>query len=140
MKAATHRPAKEVVAHLIVCENTDWLPRARIMLSDKTDRTLERIDMTADFAIARDNSTETLLTEFKMLRERSITALKGFNLQENDFEKSAFHPLILEVNLRQLIAAWVTHDLSHLAQISRVMAQQYKGEVGTFKEFLKIIK
>lgn len=132
--------AKEVVAHLIVCEKTDWLPRARIMLSGKEEKILEPIDMTAHFEMAKTTSLGTLLAEFKMLRENGITELKGFNLQGTDFNKSAFHPKILEVTLQQLIAAWVAHDLSHLAQISRILARQYKTEVGTFSEFLKILR
>lgn len=132
--------AKEVVAHLIVCEKTDWLPRARIMLSGKEDKILEPIDMTAHFEMARITSLENLLSEFTILRENGITELQGFNLQGTDFDKSAFHPKILEVTLQQLIAAWVAHDLSHLAQISRVLARQYKTEVGTFRDFLKILE
>jgi len=92
--------AKEVVAHLIVCENTDWMPRARIMLSEEENKTLERIDMTVHFEIAKSNSLETLLNVFKTLRENSIAELKNFNLQDADFAKSAFHPQIFEVNLQ----------------------------------------
>lgn len=132
--------AKEVVAHLIFCENTDWMPRVRIMLSDNANKTLERIDMTAHFEIAKSNSLETLLNEFKTLRENSIAELKNFNLQNADYTKSAFHPKIFEVNLQQLIATWVTHDLSHITQIARVLAKQYKNEVGAFAAYLKILK
>lgn len=132
--------AKEVVAHLIVCENTNWIPRARIMLSNNANKTLERIDMTVQFEIAENNSLETLLNEFTTLRESSIAELKGFNLQNADYIKSAFHPQIFEVNLQQLIATWVTHDLSHITQVSRVLAKQYRNEVGPFKEYLKILK
>ncbi|MCY1546265.1 hypothetical protein D9M68_822540 [compost metagenome] len=129
-----------MVAHLIVCENTDWMPRARIMLSDNTTKTLDRIDMKAHFEMAKSNSLETLLNEFKTLRESSILELKNFNLQNADYTKSAFHPQICEVNLQQLIATWVTHDLSHITQIARVLAKQYKDEVGAFAAYLKILK
>jgi pterin-4a-carbinolamine dehydratase len=81
-----------------------------------------------------------LLHDFKILREESVTALKNLNLQQDDFTKTAFHPKIFEVNLQQLIATWVTHDLSHLTQIARIMAQQYKSEVGPFEAYLKILK
>jgi len=132
--------AKEVVAHLIVCENTDWLPRAKIILSDQTDKTLEGIDMTAHFELARKNSLETLLNEFKTERENSLAALNNFHLQPKDFTKTAIHPQIHEVNLQQLLSTWVVHDLSHIAQVTRVMAKQYRNEVGPFKAFLKILQ
>ncbi len=132
--------AKEVVAHLIVCEATNWLARVKIILSDDANKNLEPMDMNTHFELAKNNPLETLLHHFKTLREESVAALKNFNLQHDDFTKSAFHPKIFEVNLQQLIATWVTHDLSHLTQISRIMAQQYKSEVGPFKAYLKILK
>ena len=132
--------AKEVVAHLIVCEKTNWLVRAKIILSNTANKNLELIEMTSHFELAKNNSLETLLKEFKMQREQSVIALKNFNLQNEDYTKSAFHPEIFEVNLQQLIATWVTHDLSHLTQISRIMAKQYKDEVGSFEAYLKILK
>ncbi|WP_114788849.1 DinB family protein [Niabella yanshanensis] len=132
--------AKEVVAHLIICEQTNWLARAKIILSDDANKNLEPIDMTTHFELAKNHSLETLLHMFKTLREESVAALKNFNLQLEDFTKHAFHPKIFEVNLQQLIATWVTHDLSHLTQISRIMAQQYKNEVGPFEAYLKILK
>ncbi|MGN7786870.1 DinB family protein [Niabella sp. 22666] len=132
--------AKEVVAHLIICEKTNWLVRAKIMLSNDANKNLEPIDMATHFELAKNNSLETLLHDFKILREESVAALKNFNLQQDDFIKTAFHPKIFEVNLQQLIATWVTHDLSHLTQISRTMAQQYKSEVGPFAAYLKILK
>jgi hypothetical protein len=101
---------------------------------------LVRIDLTTHFEIAKNNSLDELLTEFKTLRENSIKELKGFNLKNTDYKKTAFHPHIFEVNLQQLIATWVTHDLSHIAQVSRILAQQFKKEVGPFKEYLKILK
>lgn len=132
--------AKEVVAHLIICEKTNWLTRAKIILSNDANKNLEPIDMTTHFELAKNSMLETLLHDFKILREESVAALKYFNLQHDDFTKTAFHPKIFEVTLQQLIATWVTHDLSHLTQISRIMAQQYKSEVGPFEAYLKILK
>lgn len=124
---------KEVIAHLIVCEETDWLPRARIILSDNKEKNLAPIDMTAHFAIAKNNSLQDLLTQFKELRKSGIEEIKAHNLQEYDFLKTAQHPVIGQVTLRDLIAAWVTHDLTHIAQMVRVMAKQNKNLVGNFK-------
>jgi len=132
--------AKEVVAHLIVCEQTDWLPRAKIILSDNQDKTFAPIDMLAHFDLAKNNSMKDLIKEFKRLRETGINEIKGLNLQKTDLNKTAIHPKVGELNLQQLIAAWAIHDLTHIAQIARIMAKQNKENVGVFATFLTILK
>jgi hypothetical protein len=132
--------AKQVVAHLIVCEETNWLPRAKIMLFDNTNKTLEPISMTSHFDIAVRHTLDTLLHDFQTLRKNGIVELKSYHLKDSDFIKSAFHPEIHEVNLQQLISTWVIHDLTHINQISRVLAKQYKNEVGSFKKYLKLLQ
>lgn len=131
--------AKEVVAHLIVCEETDWLPRAKIILSNHQDKTFTPIDMVAHFEIAKNKPLKDLISDFKRLRENGINEIKAFSLQETDLKKTAIHPKLGEVNLQQLIATWVTHDLTHIAQISRIMAKQNKENVGAFVTFLNIL-
>lgn len=132
--------AKEVVAHLIVCEETNWLVRASIILSDSQDKTFVPIDMTTHVEMAQNNSLQDLIKKFRELRESSMKEIKAFNLQETNLKKTAIHPKLGEVNLKQLIATWVTHDLTHIAQISRVMAKQNKDNVGPFATFLSILK
>ena len=132
--------AKEVVAHLIVCEETNWLSRTRVILYDSVDKIFVPIDMALHFKIADTNMLPDLIDQFKNLRESSLSEIKGFNLQEEDFLKIAIHPKIGEVSLQELISAWVTHDLTHIAQISRVIAKQNIGLVGGFSEYLKILK
>lgn len=131
--------AKEVVAHLIVCEETDWLPRAKIILSNHQDKTFTPIDMVAHFEIAKNKPLKDLISDFKRLRENGTNEIKAFSLQETDLKKAAIHPKLGEVNLQQLIATWVTHDLTHIAQISRIMAKQNKENVGAFVTFLNIL-
>ena len=80
-----------------------------------------------------------MINEFTGLREQSIEELKGFNLTDQDLEKTAQHPTLGEVKLRQLLSTWTAHDLCHIAQISRVMAKQYKENVGPFIKFLRFI-
>jgi len=41
--------------------------------------------------------------------------------------------------LRQLLAAWVVHDLTHIHQISRVMAKQYNEAVGPWTQFMGVL-
>jgi hypothetical protein len=49
------------------------------------------------------------------------------------------HPSLGRVTLRQLLAAWVAHDLGHVAQVARVMAKQYRDEVGPWVPFLPVL-
>ena len=43
------------------------------------------------------------------------------------------------VTLAQLLATWAVHDLGHLAQVSRVMAKQWREEVGPWRAYLPIL-
>lgn len=131
--------SKEVVAHLVVIEETDWLPRIRIVLTEGVQKTFAPVDMQAHFAIAQNNSMQELLDQFARLRKQSIEEFKGFNLQASDLLKTGLHPVIGEVTLQQLLATWVTHDLSHIAQVARVLAWQHKTDVGGFKKYLRIL-
>ena len=62
------------------------------------------------------------------------------NISAKDLSLEGIHPELGKVTLKQLLATWATHDLGHLAQISRVMAKQYKGEVGPWIEYMGILK
>ena len=37
------------------------------------------------------------------------------------------------------LATWVTHDLSHVGQVARVMARQYAEAVGPWRAYLSIL-
>ena len=39
----------------------------------------------------------------------------------------------------QLLAAWVAHDLGHVAQAARAMAKQYREAVGPWRAYLPIL-
>jgi hypothetical protein len=49
------------------------------------------------------------------------------------------HPSLGPVTLRQLLATWVAHDLGHVAQVARVMAKQYRDQVGPWVEYLPVL-
>ena len=83
---------------------------------------------------------QQLLDEFKLLREQNIAKLRSIKITEEDLPKKGIHPAFAEVTLSQLLATWVVHDLNHIAQISRVMAKQYKEAVGPWVEYLKILR
>jgi uncharacterized damage-inducible protein DinB len=132
--------AKEVVAHLIICERTNWMVRIKIILSSDPQQKIVPIDMSAHFDLSKNNLMHDLLKQFVLERNKSIKELKKLNLVDEDFKKHAIHPTLGQIYLDQLIATWVTHDLSHIAQIARILAKQNAKNVGAFSTFLKILK
>ena len=130
----------DVIGHLIHGEKTDWIPRVEIILSERSEKTFEPFDRFAQLEAGEKKSLEQLLDELAMVRSQSIERLRAMNITENDLKKTGIHPAFGEVTLLELISTWVVHDLDHIAQISRVMAKQYKTEVGPWKEYLKILQ
>ncbi len=131
--------AFDIVGHFIHGERTDWIPRARIILSDAEDKTFETFDRFAQFKDSQDKTVAELLDTFEALRQQNIAELGAFGLEADDYLKAGIHPELGPVNLGQLLATWVVHDLDHLAQIAQVMARQYRHSVGPWGEFLGIL-
>ncbi len=129
----------DIVGHFIHGEKTDWIPRMERILSDRSDKTFEPFDRFAQFRDSKNKSLETLLEEFKVLRRRNLEYLRSLQLTEQDLNKEGRHPELGKVTLKELLASWVVHDLNHIAQISRVMANQYKDEVGPWKAYMGIL-
>ncbi len=130
----------DIVGHLIHGESTDWINRLEIILSDSTDKKFKPFDRFAQFNESEGKEMKTLLNDFKILRIRNIGILKSKNISKEHYECIGIHPVFGNVTLKNLISTWVVHDLNHLAQISRVMAYQYRSGVGPWKEFLRILK
>lgn len=130
--------AYSVVGHLVHGEKSDWIPRAHTILSASENKTFEPFDRFA--MLARDQSIPLaeLLDEFGSLRARNLLELERHRLQPEDLQREGLHPALGRVTLAQLLASWVAHDLSHLAQISRVLAFQYRDAVGPWKEYMGI--
>lgn len=131
--------AFDIVGHLIHGERTDWVPRAQLILSARTDKTFEPFDRFAQFELSKGKTLEQLLDEFTALRKENIEWLRAQPLLPTDLEKKGRHPALGEVTLAQLLATWTVHDLNHLAQVSRVMAKQYKDEVGPWQQYLGVL-
>ena len=129
----------DVVGHLIHGERTDWIPRARIILEEGRSRPFEPFDRFAQFRDSAGKSLDQLLDEFAQLRAESLRTLKGWRLTEEQLVLQGEHPIFGAVTLRQLLSTWTAHDLSHIAQISRVMTKQYRDAVGPWRAFLPIM-
>ena len=130
----------DVVGHLIHGEETDWIPRTKIILEHGESRPFTPFDRFAFYETSKGKSLSELLATFQKLREQNVQALKGLKLTPEQLGLKGTHPELGQVTLRQLLATWATHDLGHLGQIARVMAKQYGSEVGPWKEFISILK
>ena len=129
----------DVVGHLIHGERTDWMARIRKTLSD-TDKEFVPFDRFAQFNESKGKTLDQLLDEFATIRKQNLEEVRSLNISEQVLSKTGIHPSFGTVTLRQLLSTWVAHDLSHIAQIARVMAKQYKEEVGPWVEYLSIMK
>src|SRR5258708_16780011 len=121
--------AFDIVGHLIVGERTDWMPRARIILEHGEARPFDPFDRLAQIKESQGKSLEQLLDEFARLRKENLAALEALNLQPQDLTRHGMHPELGAVTLSELLATWAVHDLTHLHQLSRVMAHQYRDAV-----------
>jgi hypothetical protein len=130
---------REIIGHLIHGERTDWIPRAELILGDQPDKRFEPFDMKAHLSQVKDRSVEDLLAEFTRLRAANVMRLASYRLTDEDLGRKGIHPELEEVTLRQHLSTWVVHDCSHIAQIVRVMAKQYRQEVGPWVKFHPIL-
>jgi len=129
----------DVVGHLIDGEETDWIPRARIILAGGPDPVFEPFDRVRHLRLNAGKPIGDLLERFARLRAENIATLEGFRLSARDLERPGIHPELGPVTMGQLLATWVAHDLGHVAQVARVMAKQYAAEVGPWREYLPVL-
>lgn len=129
----------DVVGHLLHGEKTDWPQRIRVILEHGTTQTFIPYDRFAMYEESKGKSLQQLLEEFEQLRRANMQWLKSLDLTETDFDRKGVHPKFGEVTLRQLMSTWVIHDLTHLSQITRVMAKQYKEEMGPWVEYFRLM-
>ena len=132
--------AFDVVGHLIHGEKTDWMPRAKMLLTYGEDRTFEVFDRLAQSRESQGKSLGELLDEFAGLRSQSLDELRAFNLQPENLALRGRHPAFASVTLSELLATWAAHDLTHLHQISRIMAHQYRETVGPWTAYLGVLQ
>ena len=129
----------DVVGHLIDGEETDFIPRARIILARGPDPRFELFDRFRHRTRNEARTLDSLLAEFAKLRASNLQLLQSWHLTEAQLDLRGGHPTLGPVTLRQLLASWVVHDLEHLAQVARVMAKQYRSEVGPWVPYLPVL-
>jgi hypothetical protein len=132
--------AFDVVGHLIHGERTDWMPRAQMILQFGETRAFEPFDRLAQNRDSQGKSLAELLDEFARLRSDNLAQLRALNLRPEDLAKRGKHPELGVVTLSQLLATWAAHDLTHLHQLSRIMAHQYRNAVGPWSAYLGVMQ
>ena len=132
--------AFDVVGHLIHGERTDWMPRARMILEFGQDRTFEPFDRWAQQQAGHGKSLPELLDEFARLRSQNLSELRDLNLTPEKLARRGRHPELGVVTLSELLATWAVHDLTHVHQLSRIMAHQYREAVGPWSKFLGVLR
>ena len=132
--------AFDIVGHLVSGERSDWMPRVRILLEYGEALPFPPFDRFAQAQESQDKSLQRLLTDFACLRKESLGALQTLDLQPEDMKRRGNHPAFGVVTLSELLATWAVHDLTHLHQLSRVMAHQYRGLVGPWSAYLGVLQ
>ncbi len=132
--------AFDVVAHLIHAERTDWIPRTKIVLQFGDTRPFDSFDRWGHVRESQGKSLGQLLDEFARLRSENLNELRGLDLTPEDLARRGIHPTLGVVTLSELLATWVVHDLTHLHQIARIMAHQYREAVGPWSAYLGVLQ
>ena len=130
----------EVIEHLIEAEKNNWIPRLEFILQKGKEGVFPPFDRYAHLNKESASSIEEKLLEFKKIRIQNLHQLKLLVKHEKHLEVRGEHPAFGEVKVRELLSTWVAHDLTHIAQIVRVMAERYREDVGPWEEYLGILK
>jgi len=132
--------AFDVIGHLIQGERTDWMPRAKRILEYGESRAFDRFDRRAQERESQGKSLPQLLDEFARLRAENLAELRALNVTDQELNRRGLHPELGTVTLSQLLATWAAHDLTHLHQISRIMAHQCREAVGPWTAYLGVMQ
>lgn len=130
----------DIVGHLIHAERTDWMPRVRCLLDHGETQPFPPFDRLGHVQECAGKSLEQLLDTFAGVRRESLEALRRLHLQTGDMDRRGWHPAFGAVTLAQLLATWAVHDLTHLHQLARVMAHQYRAAVGPWSAYLGVLQ
>ena len=130
---------RTVLVHCIHSERTNWIPRARVVLSPGEVRAFAPFQQLPASGEIDDSDVAGMLAEFAATRQDSLAILRGFDLEPGDYQRTAEHPVLGTVTLAQLLATWVVHDLNHLHQMLTSMAKFHSAAVGPWRQYLGIL-
>ena len=129
---------RDILGHFIHGEDTDWIGRSRMILAGAKEP-FPPFDRFAQFTRFAGMPIPAMLDLFEKRRRENLAELAGYKLGSRELGLRGIHPSFGPVTLEELLATWVVHDLNHIAQLSRVLAKQYREEVGPWKQFLPIL-
>ena len=132
--------AYDIVGHLIHGEETDWIPRARLILKQGDAVPFEPFDREAQFKRFRTQQLGDLLDQFAQRRRENVATVRAWDLRDEQLALPGLLPDLGPVTLQQLLATWTVHDLAHLAQIARVVSKGYADEVGPWRAYLSVLR
>jgi DinB superfamily len=128
-----------VMAHLVHCEHLDWMPRLRMILEFGQERAFTPLDREGSARSGDGKTLDHLLKEFAQQRAQNLAELRALRLAPQDMNRRGLHPALGPVALSELLSTWAAHDLTHLHQIARVLAFQYRESVGPWSRFLGVL-
>lgn len=132
--------AEEVIAHLIEAEISNWIPRIETLLQYGEGQNFPAFDRFAHLETTADTTIERKLAAFRKIRMANLEKLKELVNPEKDLDLRGIHPEFGTVTLSELLSTWVVHDLTHISQITRVMAERYREDVGPWEQYLSVLK
>lgn len=130
---------RDVASHLADLERDGWMPRVTMILENGAAIALAGIERERFRDRYVDTPIAMVIEEFRDSRGMNLRALRDLKLQPSQLEAIGRHSRFGEVRLSQLLSAWTVHDMTHIAQIARAMAAQYREEVGPWKQFLSVL-
>jgi hypothetical protein len=130
----------EVIGHLIEAEKYNWIPRLEMILQEGENKPFPHFNRFSHLKDGSERSIQQKLLDFKTNRKQNITKLGKLIVNDVHLERSGRHPELGSVKVRELLSTWVVHDLTHMAQIVRIMSERYREDVGNWKEYLGILK
>jgi hypothetical protein len=116
------------------------MPRTRHILRGDATQPFPPFDREGHVRYKGSKTLPQLLDEFARARAKGLEELRGLKLTTQDLEGRAKHPTFGSVTLSELLATWAAHDLTHLHQISRIMAHQVREAVGPWVRFLGVMQ
>jgi hypothetical protein len=128
----------DVLRHLVYTERHDWMPRIRMILESGESQTFAPLDRSA--SIEGGGGLSELLDDFARLRADNVAELREWNFTPQQLALRGRHPAFGAVTLSQLIATWPTHDMTHLHQLTRILAHQYRDAVGPWRAYLGVLQ
>lgn len=129
----------DVLGHLIYGEETDWIPRLRIILERGPEQPFEPWDRFAFRTRRAGVDLAGRLDRFEELGPGTWRSWRRSACGRSSSASRARTPRWGRVTLGQLLASWVVHDLGHVRQVVRVMARRHREDVGPWRAYLSTL-